>query len=312
MKRLLGHPRVHSAIVCALFAAAVGHQLWHGADTTPRPLRELLLWLWGLDDAVAARLIVAVEFGLGAAVLIVGNRMLAMVAAIAFGFVSLSCASAAMRGGGLVLPLLGVLGSAGAVLLMANTRRSVRTGTSHALRRGLSPAWSAIASLAVATAGASLTSDVDFRAQPMSDAEAKARARSINLDLKPFIGRPVEETPIAMYLPALASSLTAGRGSQTTFVVFYNPHCDACHTLFDANFGAPRPERVVAVEIPPPDDAVIAAHEELGPINCPQCEFESLAPGPLWLVAPPMTVKIEDGVITCVADRFGGDCINPQ
>ena len=72
-------------------------------------------------------------------------------------------------------------------------------------------------------------------------------------------------------------------------------------------------ERVVAIEIPLADNATSAAAAEYhGPIECPSCEFDMLPPGPLWLVAPPMTVKVERGVVTCVADRFGGDCVNPQ
>ena len=309
MHAMLRHSRVYALLVSLMYAAAFGHQLWHGADTTPQPLRELLLWLVGMDGVVAARLVVAVEIGVATAVLVASNRILSMGAAIAFGFASLSCVSAALRAGGVLMPVIALVASIVIVALGARAGGpSLGTDTPARRRRGLSPAWTALIALSAATAAANLSAGIGFRAAPMSEAEAKARARSIDLDLKPFVGRAIEDSPIATYLPSVVAKL----GKDTAFIVFYNPHCDACHTLFDANFSGPRSERVIAVEIPAPDDAVIAAHDELGPINCPQCEYETLAPGPLWLVAPPMTVKVENGVIVCVADRFGGDCINPQ
>lgn len=304
MTQLIRHPRMHALLVSMLYAAAAGHQLWHGAETVPQPVLELLLSLYGLDGASAARLVVAFEIGIGTAVLLAGSRLISLTASVGFAFVALSCASAAIRNGGLWIPLISLAAVSAVVALLAKSdpARMAR----ERVRRGLSPAWTVLIALAAATASSNLTSGVGFRTDAVSDAEAKARARSIDLDLKPFVGRALEDTPIASYLPALVAKL----GKDTAFIVFYNPHCDACHTLFDANFGGPRAERVIAVEIPPPDDALIVAHDELGPINCPQCEHESLAPGPLWLVAPPMTVKVENGVIVCVADRFGGDCIN--
>lgn len=71
----------------------------------------------------------------------------------------------------------------------------------------------------------------------------------------------------------------------------------------------PRPELVIALAVPMSDDATSAASDAPRPIECLGCEELSLPVGPNWLVAPPMVLKVEGGVLTCVADRFGGDCL---
>ena len=303
--RFARSPRFACFLVALLFASAIVVQWRAGADATPAPIRESMAFLFGIESPDSARLIVALEIAIAAAVLVAGTRVLAVAATIGFAFVSLACVSAAFRQGGLLLPMLGLAASATLLAVAARARRTPAAGTT---RHGLSPAWPALAAMVAGTAAANLASGLSFRTDPVSEAEAKAKAMSIDLDMRPYIGKPLSESPIGTYLP----SVVARVGAETAFIVFYNPHCDACHNLFEASFGEPRSELVVAVEIPPPKDAVIAAHDELGPITCVQCEFESLPPGPVWLVAPPMTVKVVNGVITCVADRFGGDCINPQ
>jgi len=298
-------PRITSVPVAALLAGIAIAQLQLGEGATPQPLREVCAWLFGHDASTASRLIVGAEFAVAAAVLVVGSRVLAVAAAGAVAFVSLAALSAALRDGSAFLPGLALLGSIALAILAARSERHHE----GARRRGLSPAWSALLAIATATAAGSLASSATFATpRASSDAEAKARAMSIDLDLKPYIGTPVSDSPLATYMPSMVHRI----GLETAFVVFYNPACDACHTLFDAHFAEPRLELVFAVEIPLAAGAVSAAHDHHGPIECPGCSMETLPPGPLWLIAPPMTVKVERGIITCVADRFGGDCLNPQ
>lgn len=276
-------------------------QLRSGPESVPAPVVEIFVYLFEWDPAVAARMVVTLELSAAAAVLLTGSRVLALAMMAGFGFVALACVSAAIRAGGMPVPLASLAIAAAAIWFVARG-----DGRGSARARGLSPAWSALLALAVASATARMSSALEFPREP--DPAAKAKANSIDLDLKPYVGKPISETPIAAYLPRIVADL----GAETAFLVFYNPRCDACHNLFEAHFSEPRLERVIAVEIPPPPDAVLVEADHYGPIECPSCEFESLPPGPLWLIAPPMTVKVERGVIVCVADRFGGDCLNPQ
>ena len=297
------HPRALSLMVAGMLAAVGFAQLRMGVQSVPAPLVELSVFLFEWSPEAAARTVVALELALAAAVAVAGTRWLAIASLVAMAFVSLACVSAGLRTGAWLTPAV-VLGGTGAALWFSSRAVDARL----ALRRGLSPAWTALLAIAAATVAARFSAGMAFQVPQQSEAEKKARANAIDLDLKPYIGRAVADTPIATYLPRIAAEI----GQMTTFIVFYNPHCDACHNLFEAYFSQPRLERVIAVEIPPAADAILVDVDHHGPIECPACEFEALAPGPLWLVAPPMTVKIESGVITCVADRFGGDCLNPQ
>lgn len=305
MKRRIANA-VPALLAAGLLGGCAAFQLSRGPEATSGPLRELMEAMFGYESATAARLIVALEFAFAAAVLAIRGRVAAICVAALVGFVALAGVSAAIRQGGLLPPAI-ALGAAVFVVLVA--ARIAPPQAAPGLRRGLSPGWRTVVGVAAGTVAANLTAAVDFPAQaPVSDAEAKARAMSIDLDLKPYIGKPITESPIGTYLPRLTERI----GTQSAFIVFYNPNCDACHSLFESYFSNPRPELVFAVEIPPAEGAVVLHDGHLGEIQCPQCEFDMLAPGPLWLVAPPMTVKVEGGVITCVADRFGGDCLNPQ
>ena len=299
---ILRNPRFIAVLAAAMLATAAAVQLRLGADSVPRPMLQLSIVLFDWQLATAARALVAIELALAAAIVAAGARFLTTTALVAIAFTALACISAAGLAASAVLPSLTLACAAGLLWLSAGT--SMRSGRE---RRGLSPAWTALFAVAAGTAASVLTAGLRFTAPDEGSTDAKSRAIAIDLDLKPYVGRPVAESPIATYLPRVAADL----GNETTFIVFYNPRCDACHTLFRGSFSQPRPERIIAVEIPPASDAIVIEPDYMGPIECPTCEFESLPPGPLWLVAPPMTVKIEGGVIVCVADRFGGDCVNP-
>lgn len=305
MRSILSSPRTHAVLGSCCLAAAAFLQLRMGPESTPAPVRELLALGFGYETATSARLIVAAELSMAASVALVGRPVLTVGAAALAAFVSLACLSAGFRSGTVWVPAASLGAFAGVTLLAA---RGARHAVAARSRRGLSPAWSLIGAVAIATLVARVGANTQFHRDAETEAAVKARAMSIDLDMKPFVGTALGESPIGTYMPSLAARV----GQETAFIVFYNPNCDACHNLFEASFADPRMELVFAVEIPPPPGAVIAAHDGLGPIQCANCSFESLPPGPIWLVAPPMTVKVERGVITCVADRFGGDCINPQ
>jgi hypothetical protein len=303
LTKIARHPRALSLIVAGMLVAVGIAQLRIGVESVPAPLVELAVFLFEWSPDAASRTVVAIELALAAAVAVAGTRGLAIASLVAMAFVSLACVSAGLRAGAWLTPTLVLSACVGALWFASRA-----VDTRAALRRGLSPAWTALLAIAAATIAARFSAGMAFQSPQQSEAEKKARVNAIDLDLKPYIGRAVADTPIATYLPRVAADL----GQTTTFIVFYNPHCDACHNLFEAYFSQPRLERVIAVEIPPAADAILVDVDHHGPIQCPSCEFETLAPGPLWLVAPPMTVKVEAGVITCVADRFGGDCLNPQ
>ena len=256
-------------------------------------MRQLLAFLFGFEMEVSARLIVALEFALAAGIAAAGTRIVSMAGGVTLAFIALASVSAGLRQGAVVAPAMAMLFSIGTIVLAAKLPAQPRRADA---RRGLSPAWSALAAIAAGTAASHLSARADFRSDhTISAAEAKAHAMSIDLDMKGYIGKRMSESPLGTYLPTVVERI----GNQTAFI-------------FESDFSAPRLEMVFAIEVPPVKDAIIISQEDLGPIDCPQCVFDTLPPGPLWLVTPPMTVKVEQGVITCVADRFGGDCVNEK
>lgn len=304
---LLRSPRVASLLTAAFVAGAAAVQLRLGQDAAPAPLRELFVLLFDHDPATAARLVVAAEFAVAAAVLVAGTRVLAIAGAVAAAFASLATVSHAASRGGMALPIVSLVLSVGLAVLAT---RSVAVRPSNG-RRGLSPAWSALLALAAATFAAQWTASASFRtasqapSAPTPPKAATLTAPSIDLDMHPFLDKPLAESTLARYVPKVVE-LCAGRDA---FVIVYSPSCESCHTLFRETFNVPRHELVVAVAIPLSADAVSAASEEPRPIECLDCEELTLPQGPNWLVAPPLVLKVERGVITCVADRFGGDCL---
>lgn len=302
MKRFTA-PRFLCLLVALIYAACGGYQLWAGTESTPEPMRQLLAFLFGFDMEVSARLIVALEFALAAGIAAAGTRIVSMAGGVTLAFIALASVSAGLRQGAVVAPAMAMLFSIGTLVLAAKLPAQPRRADA---RRGLSPAWSALAAIAAGTAASHLSARADFRPdQAISAAEAKARAMSIDLDMKAYIGKRMSESPLGTYLPTVVERI----GNQSAFIVFTIR--SATPVTPSLSLISPRQgSKWCSPSVPPAKDAIIVSQEDLGPIDCPQCVFDTLPPGPLWLVAPPMTVKVENGVITCVADRFGGDCVN--
>ncbi|MFM7052842.1 MAG: hypothetical protein ACKOYN_12045 [Planctomycetota bacterium] len=308
MRDLLRHPRAAAAAIAAVLAACAVLALERGPDWTPAPLVEVVSWLFGYPPPLAARMVIAAELALAAAVLVAGTRAWNLFASVSLAFFALACASRGFNDG-IAAMVPSILALAAGAVLIAHARWA-RPEHSSAARRGLSPGWSLLAGLFAATATSNLTAGVEFRAVREARAAASASAKkpdrpvSIDLDLSGAIGKRLSDTAIASYLRDVVDEI----GDGDAFIVFYNPDCETCHTVFREHFLAPRPELVFAVEIPLADGAVSAARGEREPIECLGCQMRSLPQGPLWMIAPPMTVKVTGGVVTCVADRFGGDC----
>lgn len=180
--------------------------------------------------------------------------------------------------------------------------------------RGLSVAWRIAASfvalgggLAIAAPGAPArprAAPVAADATPVPSPSAEVPA--IDLDVAAWAGRPLAETAAATHLPTLPAIV----GSDAVFLVLYNSRCGTCHDLFRERFAGELPRRVIAIEIPPAADAVLAAGDGEIAIECPDCERIALPSGPRWLVRPPTVVRVDDGVVTCVDDASGGGCFD--
>lgn len=311
----LRHPRVASTIVALSFAGLAAWHLHAGPESTPAAIREVLRWIFDYDLEVAARLLIAAECAVAAAVFLVGNRFISLVACAAGGFAALAGLSRAVREGG-------ILPAAGATLLFAGllwlSWRSRAPDPKPSDRRGLSPSWSLLGAIAAATAAAHLSANLSREsggpgvgsAPPTAaNAPAGGGVPTIDLEMRPFANKPIGESVLARYLPELNELCSPENAPAGAYVVVYSPFCETCYSLFLDNFSIPRAEKVIAISIPLADGAESAARDAPRPIDCLECTEIALPQGPNWLVASPMVLKVENGIVTCVADRFGGDCL---
>ena len=312
--RLMSPTRFASLAVAATLCGLAIWQLRAGPESTPGALREAIRALFGYDLEVAARLIIAAEFGGAAAVLLVGNGFLSMTASIAGLFVALACLSRSLSVGGMLAPI-GAMALFGALLFLsykaAKTARALREAE-ESPRRGLSPAWSLLGAIAAMTTSAHFAASAQFKSAEGASAPAPAPSQtvpSIDLDMRAFVGQPLSQSPLGKYMPELESLCSTANAPDGAYVVVYSPSCGTCYSLFRDNFSMPRPQRVIAIAIPLADGAVSAATEPPAPIECFECVERTLPQGPRWLVASPMVLRIEGGIVTCAADRLGGDCL---
>lgn len=312
--RLMSPTRLASLAVAATLC---GLAFWHlraGPESTPGALREAIRALFGHDIEVSARLIIAAEFGGAAAVLLVGNGFLSMAASVAGIFVALACLSRALSVGGMMAPI-GGMALFGALLFVsyrAATLARAQREAEPSPRRGLSPGWSLLGAIAAMTTSAHFAASAQFKSADVAPSSAAAPAQTapaIELDMKTFVGQPLSQSPLGKYMPELESLCSAANAPEGAYVVVYSPSCGTCYSLFRDNFSMPRPQKVIAIAIPLADGAVSAATEPPAPIECFECVERVLPQGPRWLVASPMVLRIEGGIVTCAADRFGGDCL---
>ena len=129
-------------------------------------------------------------------------------------------------------------------------------------------------------------------------------SRIIEMNPMQWVGRPLIETPIGQFTPDAIGQL-----GEKGVLILYNPRCGTCHDMFDVHFSEGSDLPLVAIDVPPTEEAIILESEYDDEVDCPTCVFMSLPQGPLWLVGVPYVMTVEAGVITCVAMDGPGDCL---
>jgi len=271
----------------------------------------LPLWLTGMairsgvSPELLLRLLLGSEFLLAGLMLLLGrwSRGVAFIALLGVTFSAIASIAAAPTVRSIILVNGALLVVSG--LLFAAIRRSAADTRADTL----SPQWRALGALAVLVIAATVASRVEIR--PAADQRRlvgpTAKLVAAELDFASYIGKPFAETPIREHLPELTALTLEGR----SYVVFYNPRCGSCHTLFETHFAGAVEGKVIAVKVPPERNAVLLPTDQPETVNCPECHFLELPAGPVWLMTPPVLVVVDDGVITCVDERGGDACMVP-
>lgn len=120
-----------------------------------------------------------------------------------------------------------------------------------------------------------------------------------------LIGMPWRQVEIFQFMPIWPSNMDEGEH----FVVFYSRTCEHCQEMFDLDLSDPQLGSIVtAIELPTAKN-LMRPEENAWPMPSTECELLSLPLGCDWVITPPMTFRIEDGIITCVKEGGHSECM---
>jgi len=160
------------------------------------------------------------------------------------------------------------------------------------LRVVLCGAW-ALAAFAV---GFGLTT-----AGPAAGSAAAAPAERYYVpDYDAWIGARWESVSISRFIIGTPDDLDQGE----QLVVFYRKDCDHCHELLELYFTGPLEVPATVVAVPERTGHPV---EGIHPMPCTECRQAELPAGCDWFLQTPVVVRLEDGVVRCVAEEDVAD-----
>ncbi len=113
-----------------------------------------------------------------------------------------------------------------------------------------------------------------------------------------WIGKRWEELDIARWIHDVPGFVTSREG--TAFVILYRKDCEHCHELLATHFAGDPPYPTLLVAVPEKDG--FPANGIL-PNPCTGCTVRELPKGCDWFFQTPVVIRLEDGVVTCVAEE---------
>lgn len=109
-----------------------------------------------------------------------------------------------------------------------------------------------------------------------------------------FVGKRFSEIPFATLISGkVPADFLSGRW----IVIYFREDCDHCHMLLSTYFTGKLPVRTMTVAIPDTDPKNALDHP------CDECVKLSLVKGPNYIVASPVVLAINDGVVECVIEN---------
>jgi len=125
-------------------------------------------------------------------------------------------------------------------------------------------------------------------------------------DIDAWVGTPYEKIDLFGFVASLPADLAQG----THYVVFYGRTCDHCESMFNEDLASDDElaSKVLAIEVPV-DTNIMRREDEAWPMPQTKCRHLALPLGPNWVITTPMTVRIENGVITCAQEGDHRACM---
>jgi hypothetical protein len=122
-------------------------------------------------------------------------------------------------------------------------------------------------------------------------------------DLSAWIGKPWRQIDLFKLMPRWPSGMDQGK----RFVVFYSRTCEHCEQMFQEDLIFPLAAPVTAVEIPA--SATQLTDEGAWDMPPTDCELLPLPLGCRWIINAPLTLAVENGIITCATEGDHKECM---
>ena len=118
-----------------------------------------------------------------------------------------------------------------------------------------------------------------------------------------WVGKSWNEIELFQYMPNWPDDL----GDGERYVVFYSRTCDHCEDMFWSDLIKPFDPPVIAIEIPADKETLTAANSWEMPES--NCQLMNLPIGTDWIITAPLSLRIENGIITCAEEGAHQECL---
>lgn len=115
-----------------------------------------------------------------------------------------------------------------------------------------------------------------------------------------WIDRPWSDLDVSAWIDGAVPGETQG----VEYLLFYRKDCEHCHELMEAWFFGPLLAPTIAIAVP---DRKGFPTENLQAFDCPECSLAEMPKGIDWFFQTPVLVRLEDGIVRCVAEVTAAD-----
>ena len=123
-------------------------------------------------------------------------------------------------------------------------------------------------------------------------------------DIGSLVGKPWRELEIFKLMPRWPSDMDG----EKRYVVFYSRTCDHCEEMFLYDLTDPAlGSMVTAIQMPHTADTLMPDNAWEMPDT--ECELMELPLGCDWVLSPPATLRIENGIVTCGTEGDHTQCM---
>ena len=230
------------------------------------------------------------------------------IALIGYAFCAVATIASAFAGSGaqsLVLPTIGLVAALGLNALADRAAPTLRTP-----RHGAN-VWMCAAFVAIWVVPIGVAAQIPIANSSLTVGDGSANGlqrgpASVVLDYAHWQGRTLPDTGLSRLLPLLTALTIEGQ----SIVILYSPECGHCRELFAEYFTQSMGEvKVIAVEVPPAPGSTPLVGDNLGPIECPSCQWLSLPAGTHYILKPPTILVVKDGRVICATDSDWKACL---